>query len=310
MQALSVVRKWVMLMLALLIVASSAGAQENDVPDWQKAAGGKMSFDVVSIHKEDLDTPMQNTIWMMGPDDWYKPSGGRFSGNFVMYSYISFAYKLMMTREQWDVILAQLPKWVRTDRFSIQARGPADATKDQMRLMMQSLLEERFGLKVHFVTRDEPVFAMVPVKEGKLGPKLHPHSEGFPCDKTPPDTPSSDPPAVWPRRCDVFQTYASDSWTMVLAARNTTMDLMAQSLSTWGAVGKPIVNRTGLNDHYDFIIKWFFEFDGVKPPNDNEAPTPPAFRDALRDQLGLKLEPARAPLRVLVVDHIEQPSAN
>lgn len=66
-------------------------------------------------------------------------------------------------------MLANLPAWVKSDRFAIEAVAPQHATKDQYRLMMQSLLADRFGLKLHFEQRDVPVLAMVLVKPGKPG---------------------------------------------------------------------------------------------------------------------------------------------
>src|SRR5580658_5634043 len=81
-----------------------------------------------------------------------------------------------------------LAKIVGNDFFDIEAQAPGNPTKDQMRLMIQSLLAERFKLAVHFETRDAPVFALTLVKPGKTGPKLLPHSEGPPCpDYTPPE---------------------------------------------------------------------------------------------------------------------------
>jgi hypothetical protein len=96
-----------------------------------------------------------------------KPNG-RFSARLPLAVYIFFAYKLR-SPEQLDATLSKLPKWYSTDAYEIQARGPANATKDQMRLMMQSLLAERFQLAVHFETREVPVFAMTFAKPGTPG---------------------------------------------------------------------------------------------------------------------------------------------
>jgi bla regulator protein blaR1 len=78
-------------------------------------------------------------------------------------------------------MFAHLPKWVITDRYSIDARAAGNPTKDQMRLMVQSLLADRFQLAAHFATQEVPVFALTVVKDGKLGPKLIAHADGRPC---------------------------------------------------------------------------------------------------------------------------------
>ncbi len=74
--------------------------------------------------------------------DAFRPVGGHFSADFPLLTYISFAYKIPLSENQ------HWPDWVH-DRFDIQAEADGKPTKDQMRLMMQSLLAERFQLKVH-----------------------------------------------------------------------------------------------------------------------------------------------------------------
>jgi bla regulator protein BlaR1 len=166
-----------------LLLLSAAGAiaelaaQSSDAPDWQTAAGGKMAFEVASVKPA-------------APELWHAPNfpldnrnafvpGGRFSATFPVGTYISFAYKL--SPDERRTALAHLPAWVDNDNFAIEARAPASSTKDQMRLMMQSLLADRFKLAVHFETREVPVFALTPIKPGQTGPKLRPHSAGPPC---------------------------------------------------------------------------------------------------------------------------------
>ena len=99
--------------------------------------------------------------------------------------YIVFAYRLNGTAGTGAAVRLfsraldlHVPDWVRNGRYDIEARAPGAATKDQMRLMMQSLLAERFKLTVHWETREAPVFALVEAKPGKLGPQLEPHPSG------------------------------------------------------------------------------------------------------------------------------------
>jgi uncharacterized protein (TIGR03435 family) len=79
-------------------------------------------------------------------------------------------------------MLAGAPAWVTTERITIEAKAPAKTTKDQFRVMMQSLLAERFKLAVHYETREAPVFALTLVTPGKFGPRLQPHADNPRCD--------------------------------------------------------------------------------------------------------------------------------
>ena len=80
------------------------------------------------------------------------------------------------------LVRAELPKWATAERFDVEARAPQPTpTKDQMRLMMQSLLADRFKLTLHFDARQVSVFALVLAKPGKTGPELVPHPDDPPC---------------------------------------------------------------------------------------------------------------------------------
>ena len=85
-----------------------------------------------------------------------------------------FAYKLRLTDEQIHSLLAPLPKWLSTDSFKIHAKAEGNPTKDQMRLIVQSPLADRFKLRIHFETHEVPVLALGLDKPGKTGPKLRP----------------------------------------------------------------------------------------------------------------------------------------
>ena len=95
-------------------------------------------------------------------------------------------------------------------------------------------------------------------------------------------------------------------------SRNTTLDLLANSLPGLGNLERPVVDRTGLSGRFDFTLEWVPERRTPSSPNADAPADPPGptFLEALREQLGLKLESTRAPLRIPVVDHVELPSAN
>jgi bla regulator protein BlaR1 len=319
--------KWALSVLAAVLFEASASlvsaqtpaptaaqgpaAQAVTIPEWQTAAGGKLSFDVASIRptKPDEFTPPN---FPLSSDNAYAETAGLFTADFPLFVYIEFAYKFLPSNEQREAMLAHLPKWVGTENFEIHARATGNPTKDQMRLMMQSLLAERFKLKIHFERKDSPVLAMVLEKPGKTGPNLRPHSEGPRC----PDTKSSMIPTtadVFPPICDAYLANLMPGHPMKLGSRNTTMALIASSLPTVEDFGRPVVDQTGLTGRYDFVLQWTHEPKGGAPstPSTTEDDSQKiSFQQALKEQLGLKLKAATAPLSVAVVDHIERPSEN
>src|SRR6185312_14243894 len=162
-------------------IPSQSLSEQPPAPQWEIAAGGKMAFDVASVKRHPYDPASRvyypHSNFPLDSSDLYKPNGGLLSAeNWSVLTYISFAYKL--TGDQ----TAQLvyPKWAVNEHFDIEARGSANATKDQMRIMMQTLLASRFKMAVHWETRDVPVFSVVLAKAGKLGPDFEPYS-GPPC---------------------------------------------------------------------------------------------------------------------------------
>jgi bla regulator protein blaR1 len=277
---------------------------------------GKMSFDVASIRqsKPGIFTPPN---FALDNSDSYTPPnpGGRFNADFPLSVYIQFAYKLWPTPEQTSSMLAHLPKWVATDNFEIHAKAEGNPTKDQMRLMMQSLLADRFKLSIHFETRQESVLALVLERPGKTGPRLRPHSDGPACDvHTPTPTPGSwtNADGVFPRICGAFVKIPVANHEILLGSRNATMKQIADSLPSEGRLGRPVVDQTGLTGRFDFTLQWTPESNGptqsgADAPLDSQGTT---FLEALKDQLGMKLKSTKAPLEVLVVDHVERPSEN
>jgi bla regulator protein BlaR1 len=231
---------------------------------------------------------------------------GRFSASLDLWSYIAFAYKLAPNVEQRRDAVAHYPKELSTDEyFEIDARAEGRPGKDQLRLMLQSLLAERFKLVVHFEAREMPVLALTLAKPGKTGPRLRPHSAGPPCPDVVATPPMPAPPTVaairgvFPANCDSWQMAYPSNGVRLSGARNTTMPLIAELIYRFGVgagdVDKPVVDRTGLNGNFDFSVEYL---PGT------------SFRDAVRRQLGLQLTPSRAPMRVLILDHVERPSEN
>jgi uncharacterized protein (TIGR03435 family) len=269
-----------------------------------------MAFEVASVKMD--QGPFRPPNFPLDTGDAFIP-GNRFSADFPVLTYIHFAYKVNFSQQQREFMLAHAPKWIDSDRYAIEAKAAGPANKDQMRLMMQTLLSDRFRLAVHFETQEAAVMALKLVKTGKTGPKLLAHSEGLACENQVASAPQSragDSSGPFPERCYVQELRMKDH-QLRAGSRNTTMEELAGVLSGLGHLDRPVVDQTGLSGRIDYEMEWTQEPNPAGPPDANPSSDQgPTFLEALREQLGLRLEPTRAPLRVLVVDHIERPSEN
>jgi uncharacterized protein (TIGR03435 family) len=302
-------------------VAQPSAAQSQKMGDWQTAAGGKMEFDVASV-KQNTAAPSAQTVHSnipLGPQDLFTPTGGLLSStNWLLFQYLVFAYKL--TADQTKAVISQLPKWATTDRYDIEARASGNPTKDQFRLMMQALLADRFKLAIHFETKQLPIFALVLNKPGKFGPQFRQHPVDAPCSNAPPPpntTPGQVPTVAggFPEPCGAFQVWRADTPGHLHAGgRNMPMAMIATSFgfSPLTGVDRPILDKTELTGGFDFIMEFAPQINGPLPPGvDFQAdPTGPTFLEALKEQLGLKLDSQTGPVDLIVVDHVEQPSEN
>jgi len=233
-------------------------------------------------------------------------------------AYIGFAYKLA-PGEAGDAF-DHLPKWARETSFEVEANAPGNPTKDQMRLMMQSLLADRFKLAVHFEIREAPVLALELVEPARPGPKLIPHAQGPPCPDEyveikvgalPPDPRKE----VFPQNCGEAPMRGMPDGTNYVGHRNTTMETAAQDIYNYGKlageVDTPVIDRTGLNGRYDYRLEYRLDpSHRIFNPEPTSDPTGTPFLDALRKQLGLKLVKTKGPVRTIVIDHIEMPAEN
>jgi uncharacterized protein (TIGR03435 family) len=230
--------------------------------------------------------------------------------------YLKFAYKITDNQEQF--LLPQLPNWVTTTSFDIQGTAQGNPTKDQMRLMMQSLLADHFRLAIHYETRQVPVFELLVNQPGTLGPLLQRHADDSPCPTTFRSPSPTDPPQTidsrFPATCGgLMGMNPSAPGRFRAGARNVPMELIASSM-TGGASGldRPVLDRTGLTGKFDFAMEFSPQPAVPSAPGANFRPDPtgPTFMEALKEQLGLKLEPRTGPFDVLVIDNVEEPSPN
>jgi uncharacterized protein (TIGR03435 family) len=174
-----------------------------------------------------------------------------------------------------DYQLVDGPKWIGdwNYRYNIDAKAAGAASTDQVRLMAQELLVERFRFRAHREMRDLPVYSLMAAKGGS---KLQ-NSEG-------------------PGRSGIELVAEG-----VRRGHNVTMDDLVQMLTR--TAGRPVVDKTGFNAPFDFRLEWA---ENTLRGDDGR----PSIFVALQEQMGLRLEAGKGPVEVMVVDQVERPSAN
>lgn len=210
------------------------------------------------------------------------------------------------------------PSWINSARFDIQAKVddsvasqlqklPPDQRVEPFRLMLRSLLADQFELKLDHQTKEMPVYALLVAKGGA---RLNPTT----VDLTRPASPNSTPRGPGARMTmsvDGPQRLRATSMPM----RNLAIFLGVQPELS----GRLVLDETGMKGKYDFTLEWTREQLGP-PPDDGTArsignrPLPdvsgPSLFTAIQEQLGLKLQPQKGPVEILVIDRIEKPSEN
>ena len=257
------------------------------------ATGPLPSFEVATIKP---GQPGATGIRAFGP----KGVDRFLAMNVTVKDLIDFAYTIDDDRQ-----VVGLPGWMNSKRYDIDAKvGDAEVAAmsklphlrmmDPYRFMQQSLLADRFKLKVHFETRELPIYALVVAKGG---PKL----------KATTMDPANPAETVKPRFLRLGAGRA--------AAAGATMGMLAEVLERQPEAGNPpggrgrmVVDKTNLSGLYDWTLHWtpWQDLSSGESSDSNG----PALFTALQEQLGLKLEPAKGQVEVVVIDHIEFPSEN
>ncbi len=186
--------------------------------------------------------------------------------------------------------IADGPEWMTAEKFDVvvQPNMPGRPSTAQMRSIVQQLLADRFKLAFHHAQRELPVYRIVTAKGG---PRL---------------TPST-------KEEQGNNTAAIGITPGLMTVINATLSEFASLMQRYVRLDRPIMDRTGIAGKYDYKLSWtpdFSQFDGNPPGparNDENAPT---LYTAIQEQLGLKLEAAKEPADVLVIDHVERPSDN
>ena len=256
--------------LALALAAAALFAQSADRP----------KFDVAAIK------PAESRGMM-----FVRPlPGGRLTVNAPVRLILMNAYSLQFSQ----VIGA--PDWLSSEPYAIEAKADGNPTREQLMLMLQTLLEDRFQLKAHRESRELPIYALTVAKNG---PKLPAPKDGG-C--TVPGTPPTD--AALPP-CGQVRIAMSPAGVVMQGGR-ATMSELARVLAI--PLSRPVVNRTSLAGNFDIRLQFTDDGPGATPPPP-DAVNPTIFT-AIQEQLGLRLEATKGSVEVLVIDHIERPTAN
>ena len=256
----------------------------------------RVCFEVASVR---ANTSGDLAAWIRDP-----PGGGFTATNTQLSLLIRHAYEI--SEDQ----LVNVPDWIHSARYDITARlerepPPPDRSQpDARRLALRSLLAERFKLAVHREIREFPIFALVMVRADRQpGPMLKPSSidctpEGMKARAT--DRQRGKP--VEGQCGSVFNIGSISFGGFPLSE-------FAKVLSPYEE--RTVIDRTGLTGNWDFELRFTPEEVGPPAPGQDPPvidPNGPSFVTALRDQLGLKLDPAKGPVEVLVVDRVERPA--
>jgi uncharacterized protein (TIGR03435 family) len=223
------------------------------------------------------------------------PRGGYgFRGQDVTTTNVTVNWMIKLAYNMHAHQITGGPAWLDSAKYDTVGRPdtPGQPSRDQMKLMIQKLLADRFQLKFHIEKRELPVYAMVVLKTGA---KI---------------TPSAGDPNAFPGI-----GFGQGPGVLSLVGRNTTLDGVANGLQS-NILDKPVVNQTGLTGRYDFLLKFtpdasqVANFGGLAPGNATDPDAPPDIFLAFQQQLGLKLESTKAFVDVIVIEKVERPSEN
>ena len=257
-------------LLAAAALAALAAGCAKSAP--QGTTAQLATYEVVSIKPHQANA--NGSIW-----EWRTADDGFSASGVALKNLIMNAYGLTMPSQ-----ISGLPGWADSDGFDIEAKMDEDTTaalkklpkEERVRqngLMMQSLLADRFQLKIHHETKALPVYDLA-IAKGGLKMK-----------KAPADEPEG---------------YSVGSGR--LEGKSVPIDSFMGSLAY--EVGRLVVNKTGLTGSYSITLKW-------TPDGEQEtADSGPSIFAAIKEQLGLKLVPAKGPVDTIVVDRVEKPSPN
>jgi uncharacterized protein (TIGR03435 family) len=237
------------------------------------------------------------------------PYGRNLPGRLVMNCYsiqelAAFA---------WGVRNEQVVGQFFPDRYDIEATVDSATPINQMYgSMLQTLLEERFALKLHLETRDVPIYNLTVGKNGLKMPPAKSDCVVSPADGGPPLSPSQGR-ATGPIFFCNHPNTGTHGYNRTIEGKGITMKALAESLSRT-ELKRTVADKTGLAEAFDVTLHWETDpssplYDGIGgAPTSEPSSTGPSLFTAIEEQLGLKLQTSRGPDEVLVIDRVEKPT--
>jgi uncharacterized protein (TIGR03435 family) len=269
----------------------------------QSPGAARPSFAVASIKPSD---PGQRGSSIMN-----QPGGRMVIKGMPFRALMTFAYGVR------DFQISGAPGWATTDFWDMEARaeegsippltGPPDPnTPNPMAIRLQSLLEDRFQLKIHRETRELPIYELSIVKSGL---KMKPSEDQTPYQQ--PERGAPPPPPIQPGGSMPRFSMRMGRGSMEAVA--IYVPTIVQAFSS--QLGRTIVDKTGLKGLYDLKLQWTPDGPAPVGPGGPEAAPPvdpngPSIFTAVQEQLGLKLDSAKGPVEVLVIDSVQKPTEN
>ena len=272
--------------------------------DARAQASSGPEFEVVSVKSSATGDVRLMTMGCSGGPGTKDPALYRCQ-NLTLANLVMGAYKI-------NYFQFSGPDWMQNARFDLQAKLPEGTTKDQLSLMVQSLLADRFKLVVHHESREMTRYELMVAKNGPKFKEAAPRELSSDAQRLPrPLVLGKDGyPELPPHR----STMAIMNGKARMNEPEATMERLADLLS--GQLAKPVADLTGLKGKYDISLYWNADttFRLAAPGaavNTPEADSGPTLMQALQDQLGLRLESKKGPVDFIVVDHAEKvPSEN
>lgn len=229
--------------------------------------------------------------------------------------YIRIAYKVQ------DYQISG-PDWIKTSRYDVDATLPADATRDQVPEMLQSLLAERFGLKFHNETKDLPVYFLQVSKQGVKMQPLPPNPEGNLDVKNPTNVDAAGDASGTTINFGNGSTISISFADQAIIGTKVTMDNLAHLLARFE--DRPVLDGTGLKDIYNVDLRFTpddFRVLLIRAAQAQGVDLPPqalALLNGASDaplhealgKLGLTLQSGKGPVQMMVVDQVQKPGAN
>ena len=296
---------------ALILAACTFGGLHGQTPQpaqsEQARTATPLAFEVVSVKPAAPGTFPLVPAFMR---DKGAPILGLDRMAAPIWMMIAYAYHLQMNEA--SAAVRKQPEWVRSRIYTVTFRAGGEPTRDQVREMMRTMLNERFSLQIHELTRDGTVNRLVLNKPGVLGPNIKPHPEGASCSTQEDASVGNAPDAsTLPVAHCGFTWYYLPGMVLHIGLTDTTITDAGRSLAGIGVGGletRPLVDATGLTGKYDLTLE--FRPDSYGPLSDPGADDggTPTLIQALKDQLGIRVESGPGPVRMSIIDHISEPT--